>query len=286
MNSTVELEEQVGTRGRERRLVFGEVAELYDRYRPGYPAAVFDRIVEFGGLDRGDLVLEVGCGTGRATLPLAERGLRVIALEPSSEMARVAAQKTDGMVAVTVLEAAFEDWPLPREPFRLVASAQAWHWLRPEVRFVRAHQALGAGGSLALIWNTAIQIESSAGLEEAIEEVYRRVAPELAAGVPGEVEGDRRLEIDASGLFVDLAREGFPWSTTYSADDYLGLLQTQSDHLLLDDAVRQRLLGGIAAVLDAHGNQVQQGYCTYLYLARRRDYGARELALDNGGHLA
>lgn len=267
----MELEEPVSTQGRERRLVFGEVAELYDRYRPGHPAAAFDRILEFGGLARDDLVLEAGCGTRRATLPLAEQGLRVIALEPSPEMARVAAQRTERMVAVRVVEASFEDWPLPAEPFRLVASAQAWQWIRPEVRFVRAHRALGAGGSLALLWNTATEIESSAGLEETLENVYRRVAPELAAGVPGEVDRDRRLEIEASGLFVDLVQEGFPWSATYSADDYLGLLQTQSDHLLLEDGVRQRLLDGIAAVLDAHGNQVQQGYCTYLYLARRRD---------------
>jgi hypothetical protein len=35
---------------RERRLVLGEVADLYDRYRPGYPAAVFDRVMQFGGL--------------------------------------------------------------------------------------------------------------------------------------------------------------------------------------------------------------------------------------------
>jgi ubiquinone/menaquinone biosynthesis C-methylase UbiE len=63
--------------GRKQPLVFGEVAELYDQYRPGYQEVVFDRVVEFGELRPGDPALEGGCGTGRATLPLAARGLAV-----------------------------------------------------------------------------------------------------------------------------------------------------------------------------------------------------------------
>ncbi|MGA7172303.1 MAG: class I SAM-dependent methyltransferase [Candidatus Dormiibacterota bacterium] len=261
----------MSTEPREQRLVFGEVAELYDRYRPGYPDAVFDRIVTYGRLGAGDAVLELGCGTGRATLPLAAKGLSVTALEPSAEMARVATQRTEGLAGVTVVEASFEEWLLPEEPFRLVTSAQAWHWLEPAVRLVKSHDALGAQGSLALIWNVVTGIDASDGLQEQIEDVYRRVAPGLAARVPGESDLDRRLEIEASGLFVDVEREMYPWSMTYSTDEYLGLLQTQSDHRLLEPETRQRLVTGIAEVLADHGNVVPQEYCTFLYLARRRD---------------
>jgi SAM-dependent methyltransferase len=251
--------------------VFGEVAGLYDRYRPGYPDAVFDRILEYGRLGAGDAVLELGCGTGRATLPLAARGLRVTALEPSAEMARLATQMTEALAGVRVVEASFEDWLLPAEPFRLVTSAQAWHWLEPAVRFVKAHGALRAQGSLALIWNVATGIDASDGMEEQIEDVYRRVAPGLAARVPGESDLDRRSEIEASGLFVDVEREMHPWSTTYSTDEYLGLLPTQSDHRLLEPDTRERLLTGIAEVVADHGNAVPQEYRIVLYLARRRD---------------
>lgn len=255
---------------REQRLVFGEVAELYDQYRPGYPEVVFDRVVEFRELRPGDPALEVGCGTGRATLPLAARGLSVTALEPSPGMARVARQKTRDLVGVRVEEASFEDWALPREPFRLVTSAQAWHWVRPEVRLIKAREALGDGDCLALFWNSALnQGHTNSGLEEAINDVYRREAPHLVAGVPGEVDVDRRLEIEASGLFVDVIREDYPWSTTYTATHYLGLLQTQSDHRLLEPAVRGRLLDGVATVLAAHGDAIDQSYCNCLYLARR-----------------
>ena len=185
-------------------------------------------------------------------------------------MARAARQKTRELVGVRVEEASFEDWALPREPLRLVTSAQAWPWVRPEVRFIKAREALGDGDCLAFFWNSSLnQGHTNSGLEEAINDVYRREVPHLAAGVPGEVDVDRRLEIEASGLFVDVIREDYPWSTTYTATRYLGLLQAQSDHRLLEPAARGRLLDGLATVLAAHGDAIDQSYCTCLYLARR-----------------
>ncbi len=256
---------------REQRLVFGEVADLYERYRPGYPDALFDRIVEFASLSRGDRALEIGCGTGRATVPLAVRGLAVTALEPSPEMARIAASNTAGRVGTQVVESSFEDWPLPPEPFRLVTAAQAWHWLRPEMRFQKAHQALGSDGCLGLIWNRPSWDATERDLEEAVRAVYRREAPELVPGVPGESEDDHRPEIVGSGLFVDLCREEFPWLTTYSTDQFLGLLRTQSNHRLLQPKALERLLEGIASAMAGHGGHVDQSYTAFLYLARRRD---------------
>ncbi|MGA9919792.1 MAG: class I SAM-dependent methyltransferase [Candidatus Dormiibacterota bacterium] len=178
---------------REQRLVFGEVAEFYDRYRQRYPDAAFARIVEYGREGADDAVLELGCGTGRATVALVAKGLSVTALEPSAEVARLATQRTERLVGVSVVEASFEDGLQPKEPVLLVTSAQAWHWLDPAVRSVKAHDALGAIGSLALLWNVATGVDASDGLEEQIEDVYRREAPGLTGRVPGESDLDRRL---------------------------------------------------------------------------------------------
>jgi hypothetical protein len=74
---------------REQRLVFGEVAAQYEAARPSYPDALFETIINFGGLQPGDRALEVGAGTGKATAGFLARGLDVHALEPSAEMAAV-----------------------------------------------------------------------------------------------------------------------------------------------------------------------------------------------------
>jgi ubiquinone/menaquinone biosynthesis C-methylase UbiE len=57
------------------RASFDDVAERYDRARPGYPAELFDDLAALTGLRAGDRVLEIGPGTGQATLPLARRAL-------------------------------------------------------------------------------------------------------------------------------------------------------------------------------------------------------------------
>jgi ubiquinone/menaquinone biosynthesis C-methylase UbiE len=76
---------------RQQRLVFGEVAELYDRARAGYPEALIDDVISFAGGDGPSLrALEVGAGTGKATMGFATRGLEILALEPSADMAAVA----------------------------------------------------------------------------------------------------------------------------------------------------------------------------------------------------
>src|SRR6187549_3838365 len=72
------------------RVTFDEDAERYDRARPGYPTAVFDDLLALAGLGPGARVLEIGCGTGQATVPLAERGCEVVAVELGAQMAAVA----------------------------------------------------------------------------------------------------------------------------------------------------------------------------------------------------
>jgi protein-L-isoaspartate O-methyltransferase len=76
--------------GDERRLAFGQVAQLYDRVRPSYPPVVIDAVLDFVGSADRVRIVEVGAGTGNATTLLAQRGLAVLALEPDRAMAAVA----------------------------------------------------------------------------------------------------------------------------------------------------------------------------------------------------
>src|ERR1700737_2851663 len=99
------------------RSTFDEAAELYDRARPGYPSELFDDLAELAGLGPGARVLEIGAGTGQATLPLAERGYIVTAIELGPNLAAVARRKLARFPNVAVTVAEFESWPLPPEPF-------------------------------------------------------------------------------------------------------------------------------------------------------------------------
>ncbi len=120
------------TTGRVRARVFGEVADEYDRVRPSYPAALVDDVLAYAQLDGGPAI-DVGAGTGKATLSFAERGLTITAVEPDEAMAAVLARRVAAYPPVTVVVSAFEDYA-PDRTFGLLFSAQAWHWVDPAVR--------------------------------------------------------------------------------------------------------------------------------------------------------
>jgi trans-aconitate methyltransferase len=258
---------------REQRLVFGEVAEQYNRVRPTYPASLIDHLMSTVGLAARDRVLEVGCGTGKATVPLAQRGLRVLALEPDEAMAAVARRNCLDL-DVTVVTSSFEDWRPDGDPVPLLTSAQAWHWVQPGLRVSKAREALAPEGWIALFWNRWDWAETP--LVQAIDAVYARVAPGLDARMPGRSPQDagRRAcvdELEESTLFGDVLFSEYPWSTSYDTARYLELIDTQSDHRLLDGEQRERLFRGIEEAIDAAGGEISVAYHADLYLACRTD---------------
>ena len=73
-----------------RRQTFEDNAALYDRVRPSYPDVVFDSIAELAALPERARIVEMGCGTGQATVPLARRGYRITCVELGAELATIA----------------------------------------------------------------------------------------------------------------------------------------------------------------------------------------------------
>jgi SAM-dependent methyltransferase len=268
-----------GTPRREQRLVFGEDAELYDRARPAYPEALIEAVVDLPGGDPGPgpvRAAEVGAGTGKATVAVARHGVEVTAIEPDPAMAAVLVRNADGL-AVQVEPCSFEDWEPARAGYDLLYSAQAWHWVRPEVRYVKAALALRPRGGLALFWHRAHWAEGDP-VRAGFEDLYRRVAPEmrdLAPGFPG-VWGLRRgdpgtsIDADAAAGFDRIRRRRFAWSAVLDARGCTELLRTQSDHRLLDLDRLERLVDAVADLVDRHGGTIEIPYQAELYTALRR----------------
>ena len=112
-------------------------------------------------------------GTGKATVLFAARGLDIVAIEPSAEMAAVARRNCAGYENVTDRADRVRTVAPPGHEFRLVFSGQAWHWISPEVRYVAARAALADGGALAAFWN--VPDWSACDLRDEIGEAYRRI---------------------------------------------------------------------------------------------------------------
>jgi SAM-dependent methyltransferase len=260
---------------REQRMVFGEVAQTYHDVRPGYPEALFDDLIAFVRRSR-PLSLEVGAGTGKATLAIAARGASVVALEPSAAMAAIARQTCRDQPEVSIVVSSFERWQIPSARFDLVFSAQAWHWVDASIGYAKAYEMLHPGGVLALFWNRPTWEDSE--LRSKLDQIYSCHAPELHARAPGypglrarDLDQEQAQRIRDSALFDDPDIRLYRWSLPYSSDAYVRLLTTQSDHRMLSAPVRQRLLDAVRDTIDHHGGQLTVNYATTLFLTRRRD---------------
>lgn len=258
--------------GTERRLAFGDVAELYDRSRPSYPAALVDDVIAYAGSAD---ALEVGAGTGKATVLFAGRGVGVHALEPSSAMAALARRNCADYEHVTVEQTDFEHFSAAGVEFGLLYAAQAWHWVSPDVRYVKAREVLRSDGALAVFWNRPRWEDSP--LRDQLRDAYARAAPEFGSD-PGpmhpatkklpELWGDWERELTAAPQFQHPETRAYEWAREYSTDEYLQLLRTHSDHILLGPERQRALLAEVGAVLDRHGRAIPVSYVTVLFMAR------------------
>ena len=264
--------DQIPARRNILRETFDPVAELYDRIRPGYPQELLSDLSELAGTGTGCRVLEIGCGTGQLTLPLAEQGCEIVAIDIGREMVAVAARKLSRYPAVQVIQATFEDWTLPVQPFAVVVSATAFHWLDPAVRVPKCADALRSGGVLAVIRTYHIAggddsffMDVQACYERWSHSEGRPFRLPAAHDIPLDSE-----ELERSARFGEAIFRRYEWEETYSAHAYCELLQTYSDHSALHPEARQGLLDCIANIIDSrYGGKIVKRYLTELCLGKR-----------------
>jgi SAM-dependent methyltransferase len=253
---------------------FDRAADLYQRARPEYPQALFERLLDVTQLRRGARLLEVGCATGKATLPLAQRGFRITCIEPGPALAAVA-RRNLAAFDLKVIEARFENWSPSGEPFDMVFAATAWNWVDPRVRYRKAAEALTPGGYLAF-WSAGHVIPYDGDpffleIQEVYDAIGEALPPETPLPRPGQLD-DQRTEIEASGLFEVLDISQFDWETVYDADGYIDLLNTFSGHIAMQDWQRDRLYGEIRRRLAQRPDgRLRRHWGGVLHIARRKE---------------
>ena len=133
------------------RETFESVAESYDAARPSYPDALVDDLVALAGIPSGGRVLEIGPGTGKASVALAARGLALVGVELGERLAAVARRNLAGFPRAEIVVADFETWEPEQAEFDAVTAFTALHWIAPEVRYSKSARLLRSGGALAVV---------------------------------------------------------------------------------------------------------------------------------------
>jgi len=248
-----------------RRTSFDRKADQYDAARPSYPTALVDDVIARCAPHR---MLEIGAGTGKATVLFARTGRELVAIEPGANLAALLRRNVAGFPHVTVEQTTFEAYP--GDGFDLVYAAQALHWVDPSVRYTKTCAVLRPGGALAIIRND--KAAKDPALQRELDEVYARWGPSKPRTADDVPDATARwtTEIAASGRFGPVEVGRFPWAATYDARGYVELLETYSDHAVLPDDQRAALSAGIAEVVERRGGRIEVPYVALVFFARAR----------------
>lgn len=256
----------------ERKNTFNEIAREYDNSRPDYPEKLFTDILEFTDLKKGDSILEIGCGTGQATKGFVERGYdNFTCVELGQNLAKFTREKFKDKPNVSVIHSAFEPWQSEKNGFDLAISGTAFHFIQPQdFGYRKVHDLLSDHGFSAFFWT--IHVASFDEVSARIRESYKNYAPELDDSLKPSIEQvveERSALTLKNDLFKDLQVNLYRWNDTYTASEYISLLNTNSRHRLIPEEPRFRLFGEIEEAIEQHGGTIIKPQAVALFLARK-----------------
>ena len=272
--------------------VFNEVAEEYERHRPGYPDALIDQACAVGGLDPGATVLEIGCGTGQLTRSLLARGLRVTAIEPGERLIARARDQLGDAADVEFVNRRLEEASLPHAHYSAAFSASAFHWVDPDVSWRATADALVDGGTLALVSYFGLRERRSDRDQQALRAAMARAAPEFAADWPtyrdldsmlggidqrrgnvsevwGWLGGNELARSYAADLFDDAQVAAVPTLLEHTANALNALLGTMSFSARLSPRQRADLRAENHALHHRLGRPIRSSTVACVVTARR-----------------
>ncbi len=237
---------------------FCDRAEDYVKYRPSYPAAAIDIILE-GMVSPSQMVAaDVGAGTGISSRLLAERGVRVLAIEPNANMRQAALPHP----LVEYREATAEATGLGDATVDLVTCFQSFHWFNPQPTLLEFNRIVKPSGRLAVVWNDLDENdEFSANYIHLVR---------TASNYPPIDLFRTTVESLASYHLVNVQHYVFTYKQDVDSTDLIGLARSQSG-LPLSGLVLQQLISDLQQLhtrfCDRRGI-VSLFYSTSVFLAK------------------
>jgi ubiquinone/menaquinone biosynthesis C-methylase UbiE len=232
---------------------FAEVAEAYERGRPGYP----EEAVRWLAGDEPSDVVDLGAGTGKLTRALVALGHRVTAVEPLPEMLELLPATAPGAFAVL---GNAEVIPLPDSSADVVTCAQSFHWFDHAVALPEIARVLRSGGGLAPLWNSR---------DQAAPWVAR-----MSALIGSESIGENDVfdPIAESGLFEPVETAVFRFEQLLDRERLLDLVLSRSYCAKLPASEREPILAAVGRLYDetAGPDGVALPYVTECFRAVKR----------------
>ena len=238
---------------------FDTVSSTYEKMRPGYPESLYQKMFDYISLSPLSHVAEIGIGGGQATLPFLKTGCKLTAIEYGAKLAALCQEKFKAYPQFSVITSKFEDAELPNESFDLIFSATAFHWIPADLGYQKVFRLLKKGGMFARFACHPYPEKEGSPLFEEIQELYKkyyypyyRKEPETPSPYP-EKQARALATLPLAYGFTDTSYHMFERTRRFTAEEYVQLLSTYSDHIAMEEGIRTKFHKEIENAIRRHG---------------------------------
>lgn len=253
----------------ELRKTFNEDEVNYDLYRPGYADALYQDIFRCAALPEKGAVLEIGIGTGQATLPFLQKNCEVTGAELGDRLSAFVRDKYSAYPNFRCVTGDFMELPFPEQSFDLIFSATAFHWLPFEAALQKVRSLLKPAGTVALFWNHPFPNRPEDPTNAASKRVYDALRPSSKEQAEfSEAQLSVWKERLQQAGFSDVQTFLYRRVRTLRTEQYLGLINTYSDHRALAPDPKAAFESEMRKAIDAEGGFIRIYDTMDLYLGR------------------
>ena len=253
---------------------FDTTVSLYEKMRPGYVDDLYKAIFEYVKIDGSSHVIEVGSGSGQATLPVLRTGCELTAVEYGENFSKLLKEKFKDY-RFNVITGKFEDVELEENTYDLVFSATAFHWVPEEIGYPKVLSILKEGGAFARFANRPCISQDMPELANEINAIYDEHYNKHYNIRPGtkkwftEEDAVNISKIPEKYGFKDIQYHLFYRERVFTSKEYTQLLGTYSDHIAIEEEVRNVFFKKIEEAIDRHGGKITIKDTLDLELARK-----------------
>ena len=251
------------------RKTFNENEYNYDKARPDYPNELFEDVFNYVNLSESSNVLEIGIGTGQATLPFLNKGCNVTAVELGDKLAKYCQQKFAQFDYFDIINSDFIEADLPEKSFDLIYSATAFHWIPKDSGYAKIKALLKPNGLLVLFWNHPFVSNTSDETNLASMTVYKEYRPDDKTPIEFDISKcqEQVRELQKYG-FTDIKSKVYKRIRKLTSEEYVNLIKTYSDHNAMSEEVRTAFENDMKNAIDSVGGVINIYDTLDLYLAK------------------
>ena len=241
----------------------------YDKARPDYPSELFEGIFKYSNPSANSSVLEIGIGTGQATLPFLKKNYNLTAVELGNRLAEYCKQKFSPYENFNIINNDFLEANLPENNFNLVFSATAFHWIPKDSGYAKIKSLLKSNGVLALFWNHPFVSNTEDKTTLASMAVYQKYRPNDKPPIQFD---ESKCQVIINELaqygFRDIQSKIYRRTRTLTSEEYVNLIRTYSDHNALPEQIRFAFEKDMKQAVDEVGGIINIYDTIDLYLSK------------------